>query len=316
MRTTYLLTMALVPAALIAQAPASAPAPAPAAVPAAAPAPALTFTQRFKAEQGGINQLLKAFQPEEALGKAEALLPAVKPVFDQSSLNAGRNCSFQFSDLARTYHLAGKCAVAFGNWEKGRDYFIKAQVVAKENVDQTTAVVTPTIETWKAPVAAAHQALEEGAARRAELKAKEPRTPAEDVELKNFTVHDDNIAKGEKVMKVLNQDIAGTKTELTAFGPMIDSIKKAIADEKAEMDKEIASKAFKGSREKYLAAILNPKNLETRTTKQDKLNFLFRLQFHCAGTPQAAKVKAVIDRVRADEDPFPPEKHGKKKKNS
>ena len=219
MRTTYLLTMAMLPAALIAQAPAPAPAPAPAAAP--APAPALTFTQRFKAEQAGINQLLKAFQPEEALAKAEALLPAAKPAFDQSSLNAGRNSSFQFSDLARTYHLAGKCAVASGNWEKGRDYFIKAQEVAQVNFDQTTALVTPIIETWKAPVAAAHKALEDGAARRAELKAKEPRTPAEEVELKNFLVHDDNIAKGEKVMKVLTQDIAGTRTELTAFGPMI-----------------------------------------------------------------------------------------------
>lgn len=300
MRTSSLLTMALVPAALIAQAPAP-----------------MSFSQRFKAEGPAIEQLLKAFQPQEALAKAEQLIPATKPVFDKSNVNAGRASSFQFSDLVRTYHLAGKAAVSAGDWEKGRSYFAKAKEIAQENLDQTTEVLTPAMTAWDAPMATAKKALEEGAARFAELSAKQPLTPEETSELADFNTHKQNLANGAKIGKLLTQDITTTKTERDAFGPMIEGSDKAIAAEKEEMDKEIASKKFKGSREKYLVAVLNDKNLESRATKQEKLNFLYRLQFHCKGTPQAEKVKAVIDHVRLDEAPFPvakPAKPAKKKK--
>ena len=317
MRTSLFLTLALMPAALVAQAPTQTPAPA--ATPAPAPAPVkLAFAQTLKAQQPEIVQMLKAFYPEQALARAEALLPATPPAFDKSDLNAGRNCSIQFSGLARTYHLAARCAGDAGNWEKGLSYLVKAQEVDTENLAQTTAVVTPAIENWKEPVANATKALADGAARLAELTAKTtPLTPEEDTELKNFQVHQKNIANGKLVCSTLGEDITATKKELDAFGPMIKVMEKNIAEEKQEIETGSAAKEFKGSKEKYLAAALNKKNLESRQTKQEKLNFLYRLQFHCAGTPQADKVKDVIDHVRADEDPFPPAaKKGKKKKTS
>lgn len=300
MRIPSLLTLALVPAALIAQAPAP-----------------LNFSQRFKAEGPAVEQLLKDFHPEEALAKAEAMLPTTKPVFDKSTLPLGRSSSFQFSDLVRTYHLAGKAAISAGQWEKGRDYFAKAKELGQENLDQTTAVLTPAIEAWKAPVATAKQALADGADRLKELSAKQPLTPDEDQELKNFQIHQQNVANGEKISKVLLQDIAITQTELNAFGPMIEGSSKAIKAEAEEMDKEITSAKFKGKKDKYFVAVLNPKNLEARATKQEKLNFLYRLRFHATGTPFADKVTTAIDKVRADQDPFFVEKvkkGGSKKK--
>ena len=297
MRTSSLLTLALVPAALIAQAPA-----------------ALTFSQRLATEGPVVEQLLKSFQPEQALAKAEAMLPASQPVFIKTDGTAARGCSFQFSDLARTYHLAGKAAISAGAWEKGRDYFIKAKDTAQENFDQTSAALTPAMAAWDGPMAAAKAALETGAARFAQLSAKQPLTPEETAELGNFTTHKNNITNGTMIHKVFNQDISTTKTERDAFGPMIDGSNKAIAAEKAEMDKVIASKKFKGSREKYLAAVLNAENLASRSTQQEKLNFLYRLQFHCGDSPQAAKVKAVIEHIRLNENPFPVAKPSKKKK--
>jgi hypothetical protein len=295
MRIPSLLSLALVPAALVAQTPEP-----------------MNFTQRFKAESPAIEQLLKEFQPIEALAKAESLLPKDKPVFDKSTVPAGRTSSFQFSDLVRTYHLAGKAAVSSGNWEKGRDYFVKAQELAKENFEQTTVVLTPAIEGWAGPIATAKVALAEGAARFKELGAKQPLTPEEDQELKNFQIHQQNIVNGEKVMGILNQDIKMTKTELDAFGPMIEGSSKSIKAEDEEMVKEIESAKFKGKKDKYLAAVLNPKNLEARATKQDKLNFLFRLAHHAQGTPLAEKVMTAIDKVRKDVDPFFVEKPAKK----
>jgi hypothetical protein len=299
MRTSSLLSLALVPAALVAQAPAP-----------------MTFSQRFKAEGPVVEQLLKDLQPLEALAKAEAMLPETKPTFNKSDVNAGRASSFQFSDLVRTYHLAGKAAISAGNWEKGRDYFVKARDYAQENFDQTTQVLTPAMDAWKGPLETARKAMDEGAARFTELSTKQPLTPEEDNELKNFQIHKQNLVNGEKITKLLTQDITVTKNELNAFAPMIAGSEKAITDEKTEMDKEIASKKFNGSKDKYLVAVLNPKNLEGRATKQEKLNFLFRVQFHTSNPVQVGKIKAVIDRVRKDEDPFPVAKPAAKKKKT
>ena len=296
MRMTSLLSLAMVPAALVAQAP-------------AAPA---DFSQRLKTDGPAVEQLLKEFQPLEALKKAEAMLPAAKPVFDTSSVAAGRASSFQFSDLVRTYHLAGKAAVSAGYWEKGRDYFVKAKELAQTNLEQTTAVLTPAMEAWATPMAAAKAALAEGADRLKELSAKQPLTPEEDQELKNFQVHQQNVANGEKITGILKQDIAITKTELDAFLPMIAGSEKAIKSETEEMEKEIASAKFKGKKDKYLVAVLNPKNLETRATKLEKMNFLYRLRFQAEATPFAEKVSTVIEKLRADQDPFAAEKPAKK----
>jgi hypothetical protein len=291
MRIPFLLTAALAPAALVAQ----------------APAPAkLNFTQMHKAEAPAIEQLIKDFKPAEAMKKAESLLPAAKPAFDTSNLNASRACSIQFSDLARIYHLAGKSAIAAGYWEKGRDYFLKAQEVAKENHEAIKAAIAPTLEAWKAPVAAARKALEEGGARFKELSAKQPLTPEEEQELKNFQIHQQNIANGEKLNRILQKDADDTRKEADAFQPMIDAAQKAIKDEADEVDKGAKQAQFKGNKEKYFSAILNADNLKNRATKADKLNFLFRVRFHAEGTPLAEKVDSVIDRVRQDQDPFPP----------
>jgi len=288
MRIPSLLTMALLPAALIAQAPAP-----------------LTFSQRYKAESPAIEQLIKDFQPEEAYKKAQGLLPTAKPVFDKTDANKARLCSYQFSDLVRTYHLAAKAAIAAGYWEKGREYLIAGQEVAKENHEQTQAMLTPVMEQWAGPVEAAKKAMAEGEARFKELSAKQPLTPDEEQELKNFQVHQMNITNGNKITKIFSEDIKVTKNELDFFGPLITSASKNLQTEADEMDKELASPKFKGKKDAYLAALLNAGNLKAQPNKLAQMGLLYRLRVRAEGTPLVPKVDAVIEKVRLDEDPFP-----------
>ena len=298
MRTSLLLTLALAPA-LIAQTP-----------------PPQDFAQPLAVQGPAIEKLLKAFRPQEALDQAERLLPTAEPRFDKTNPNTALASSFQFKHLANSYHLAGRAALAAGCWEKARDYFSKARQTAQSNLEQATQILTPVLETWKTPLETAKKALDEGAARLAELGAKPSLTPDEDAELRNFQVQKQNLKIGTSNTETIRRNLADLKTRADAFTPMIDSVEKAIAAEKAHMDQELAGKAYRGNRAAYLAATLNPKNLEIRETKLEKLNFLNRLQCLCAGSPQADQVKAVIERVRLDQEPFPVAKSSKKKSNS
>jgi len=157
--------------------PGSGPGPAPTPAPAAAPAQ-LTFTQTLKANKPAIEQLLKEFHPEDALAKAEALLPTAAPEFNGIDLRTASASSFQFSDLSRIYHLAAKCAMTDGLWEKGQVYLGKAKETAQSNYDHTAAAYKSSIETWTTAMATANKALTDGAGRIKELEAKQkPLTP-------------------------------------------------------------------------------------------------------------------------------------------
>ena len=297
MRTSSLLTLALVPAALMAQTPAP-----------------LAFTETLKAQGPAIEQCLKDLHPQEALVKAESLLPAAQPAFNPKDVNTARASSFQFSDLARTYHLAGRAASAAGDWEKGLAYFIKAKEIAQTNLEQTGLVLNPALDLWKGALETARKTLDAGAARLAELSAKQPLSPREDEELRNFQVEKQNRATGEQYTRIFQQDLAFLRTERDAYVQKVESAQKRIAAEKAAVDKELATnKKLKGRKENYLAAGLTASSLEFCATKEEKIHFLYRLQFLSAGTPLAEKVQAAIERVQLDQDPFPVGKSSKKK---
>ena len=80
--------------------------------------------------------------------------------------------------------------------------------------------------------------------------------------------------------------------------------------------KETSGPRHEACRARYFENQLNfQDNYTSRKTRLEKLNFLFRMRHHVAGTPLEAKVDTIIDRVRADQEPLPPEKKaGKGKK--
>ncbi len=234
-----------------------------------------SLTDRFRAEQPAITQLLATFEAKQALAKAEALLPAVKPDFDKSTAQAGLASSQTYSTLMACYSLAGKAAVTAGDWAKALDYFHKAKDLAAENSATTNALLTPALENWNKAVDTATKALADGSARRAELQAKAARSESEELELKNFQVFEDNTKKGPMVIQSIKGNLDGLKADSEGFTGVIEGVDKSLKAEKDQLD----AAPFKGDKAKYVAAVMNPTNLATRTTKADKIAFVNRLLF-------------------------------------
>lgn len=234
-----------------------------------------TLSQRFKAESPAINQLLTSFEGKQALAKAEALIPANKPEFDKSTPAKGIVSSQEFGALMNIYTVAGKAAVASGDWEKAVGYFHKAKEIAVDNSTGTAAALAPAIETWKKAESAGKIFLEEGAARRKELLELATRSESEEVELKNFKTHEDNVKKGPMAVAQLRGTLDGLKEDADHFDGPISGIEKSIQAEK----EQIESPQFKGDKVKYVNAVMNSTNLESRASKADKIGFVNRLLF-------------------------------------
>lgn len=274
-----------------------------------------TLTQKFKAESPAINQLLTSFEGKQALAKTEALMPANKPEFDKSSPAKGLASSSEYAALMSIYTLAGKAAVTTGDWEKAAGYFRKAKEIATENQAGAAVALAPAIETWKKAESTGKTYLEEGAARRKELLEKTSRSESEEVELKNFQTHEDNVKKGPMAVSQLQGILDGLKDDADHFDVPIAGIEKSIKAEKEQID----SPQFKGDKIKYVNAVMNPTNLDTRATKADKIGFVNRLLFLDPNNKKALKQIDILLGKAAPEPESPakkaPSKSKKKKGN-
>ncbi|MBL0311224.1 MAG: hypothetical protein IPP78_00645 [Holophagaceae bacterium] len=272
-------------------------------------APALA--QRFKAESPAINQLLTSFEGKQALAKAEAMMPANKLEFDKSSPAKGLASSTEFGALMNIYTLAGKAAVTAGDWEKAVGYFRKAKEIAEENHAGAASALAPVMDTWRKAETAGKAFLQEGAARKKELLEKATRSESEEVELKNFKTHEDNVQKGPMVVKQLQDMVDGLKEDASHFEGPIAGIEKSIKSEK----EQIESPQFKGDKIKYVNAVMNPTNLETRATKTDKIGFVNRLLFLDPNNKKSLKqLDVLLGKAAPEPEKKAPAKSKSKKK--
>lgn len=277
-----------------------------------APTTAPTLSQRFKAESPGITQLLASFESKEALAKAEALIPANKPEFDNSSPAKGIASSQEFGTLMNIYTISGKAAVSSGDWEKGVGYFHKAKEIAAENAAGTAVALAPAMEMWRKAESTGKTFLEEGAVRQKELLEKASRSESEEVELKNFRTHEDNLKKGPLAVAQLKGMVDGLKEDADHFDGPISGIEKSIKAEKEQMD----SPQFKGDKIKYVNALMNPTNLAAQSTKADKIGFVNRLLFLDPSNKKALKQLDVLLGKAAPEPEKPAPSKSKKKKGN
>jgi hypothetical protein len=351
MRTNPCL-LALIPAALIAQAPAH-----------------IDYMTVQKTEGPKVEDLLKEFKPTEALKTATSLLPETVPAFDSSAPAAAMQCSVSFSGLVRLYLLAGKAAGEAGEWEQVLGFCEKAQAVATTNYEGTKQAAQPILDNWNQALAAAQKFVDENGERIKALQAKPGRnadeekeyqdlvakdqvyqttkdkaakneaakflkahldryreldakalTAAEQQDIKALATAQDNLQKGPATLKAIQGAVDQTKAEADSIPTKIETIKKNLVDEKTEIAKGIAAIKIKGktvsatsgpkfeeARTKYFDNVLNTKsNYESRPTKVEKLNFLYRLRHNVNGMPIQSKVDEFIGRVKADQDPIPP----------
>jgi len=350
MRIPAPMFLALVPAALVAQAPATP-----------------DYMAVVKEETPKIDELLKAAQPLEALKRAEGLLPATLPTFDKADPRAAMKTSVSFSGLTRLYLLAARAAGQAGEWEKVVELCTKADECARANYEGTRTALTPVITAWKDAIAKSNDFIAQNGER---LKGvvPTPRTAEEEAFFKEFLKKDEiyrttksaseksdaakflqpNVlkfreleAKGNKALqdqadldalkvnkanaengpttvKALQDNIDATKAEADLIPAKIEAMKKTLADEAAEIAKGVAAVKVKGKEDKKLKyhenVIKTKSNYDSRPTPVDKLNFLFRVRHHVVGTPLEAKVDEIIDHVRKGEDPLAAPKAAKGKK--
>lgn len=128
MRTPFLFPAALVCCALNAQAP-------------------VNLVEAFNREAAAINKLIADLHPQEALAKAESLIPAQKPTFDTTNLNTISQSSSNFRGLSAIYKACGNAAASAGDWAKALEYYEKAVATSKEGRDTFKAQATAQAET-------------------------------------------------------------------------------------------------------------------------------------------------------------------------
>lgn len=264
-----------------------------------------TLAQRFKAEAPSLDKLLKEREGNQAMAKADGLIPATPLVFDKTTPATGLASSADFSALMAVYSYAGKAALVAGDWEKALQSFKKAEEIAKTNAIETAEALAPTIEGWKAAIANGKKVMEEGVARKAELKAKAQRDERDEQELKNFEIHENNIRMGPIQVAKIQGSLDGLKSDSEGFAKAIDGVQKSLVEENENLVK------FKGNKVKYVAAVYNPKNMALRQKEEDKLNFLVRLVFL---DPKNQKVQGEMDRLMGKAPVVPPKATRSKKK--
>lgn len=330
MRTPFLVPAALVCCALNAQAP-------------------VNLVEAFNREAATINKLIADLNPQEALAKAESLIPAQKPTFDTTNLNTISQSSSNFRGLSAIYKACGNAAASTGDWAKALEYYEKAVATSKEGRDTFKAQATPqaeaalekvksgyalTKEQWGKlrPVLVARDA--EYLKLKADLEALPKRTKEQDGTLKelidvlpriqaDIKTNDDKLKLFENAIRQ-NESVVVSIQEMTK--ELDQAVVKAEADaknisdmiqsQKAEIDVFNAGLLKKNKNTKILGnknwtnAVIAGKSNFTGKTPLEHSNLLNRLLVLDPGNKAAEKA---LQNVKQGREPFFVEK-GKSKK--
>jgi hypothetical protein len=302
MRTPAFLSLFLVSAALVAQAPASAPAQAP------IQAPAQSLGDQVKAERPAIEQLMAELKYPEAMKRAEALIPAVKPTFNKTdNTTLVQSCSL-FLDLATAYRLAAETADSAGAWEKALDYAKAGRDAAMESYAGVKEPFTKNAADYALVSARAKQVLLENDDRIKELKAKKVLDAGERQELDLALGVEREVGDSLKWSKFFQAYVDVAKRESGAYDPLV----KVMEDKLQGEANQVADyKAGKGDRLKWVDAVIStPAYLEAQGDRAGKARWLYRL---ATLAPENKKVQHQLD-VLNGKAAAPPAKAGKKGK--
>jgi hypothetical protein len=290
MRTTALLSLLLVSTALVAQ------------------APALSLGDRVKAERPAVDQLLADLKFPEAQKRAEALLPAEKPVFDKTSNQTLVTSSSQYVDLGQAYRMAVEAADAAGAWEKALEYAKAAKALSLECYEGVQKPFGDTVAYYQQSGARAKQVLEENADRIKELKGKTVLDPGERQELDLALGVEKEVVDSAKWVKFFQAYIDVAKRESTSYDPLVKVMEDKLKAESAQVEEY---KAGKGDRNKWVEAVVSsPAYLEAQGDKAGKARWLYRL---ATIDPDNKKVQHQLDILHGRATaPKAPVKKGKK----
>ena len=288
MRTPALLCSVLLSAALLAQ----------------APPPSLG--DRVKAERPLFEQLLADLKYPEAMKRAEALLPAARPVFDKKDNSTlVQSCAANL-DVAEALRLAAEAADSAGAWEKALDYAKTAKTLANECYAGVKEPFTQTVAYYKQAGARAQQVLDENADRIKELKGKSALDPGERQELDLALGVEKEVLDCAKWMKFFQTYLDVTKRENEAYDPLVKVMEDKIKGEATQIEEY---KAGKGEKTKWVEAVVSsPAYLEAQGDKAGRARWLYRL---ATIDPENKKVQHQLD-ILNGKAAAAPTKEGKK----
>jgi hypothetical protein len=326
MRLAKTSTLALLPAALIAQ----------------APAPGIS--QLLRSEQPVIDKLVKDLKTQEALAKAEALIATPKPAYDNKDLNSVAQSQNTYRDLVSAHILAAKTAIAAGDWEKASKILEAGLALAKENQSLFNAGAKPTLDGWVkadtdaqkflAEYPSKSQALKDDLAKFTAAKSdqeaikkmnKEQRTAlnewakkaqAEDEELAHLDadkkVHDGNAATAVKVKGFIDGINADCQSVVKIVSTSIEKNQariKAQADEIKTFNGKQAEKKPAGKKKvapiTWVEAVMNDHQNIEKLPVADQVGFLNRL---LVLEPKNEKAQKTLANILAGKAPFEAEK--------
>jgi hypothetical protein len=289
MRKAAFLTLLLVPAALVAQ------------------APAQSLGERVKVERPAIEQLMAELKFPEALKRAEALLPPTRPVFDKTNNQTlVQSCAANL-DLAQANRLAAEAADSAGAWEKALDYAKTAKSLAVESYAGVKEPFSQTVTYYTQLEARAKQVLEENDARIKELKAKTNLDAGDRQELDLALGVEKEVVDDAKWVKFFQTYLDVTKRESEAYDPLVKLMEEKL---KNEADQIADYKAGKGDKAKWVEAVISsPAYLEAQGDKAGKARWLYRL---ATLEPENKKVQRQLDILNGNAPAPKPGKKGKK----
>jgi hypothetical protein len=300
MRTPAFLSLFLVPAALVAQAPAPAPAP--------VPAPVQSLGDQVKAERPTIEQLMAELKYPEAMKRSEALIPAVKPIFNKTDNTTLVQSCAVFLDLATAYRLAAETADSAGAWEKALEYAKAGREAARESYAGVKEPFTKNAADYALVSARAKQVLLENDDRIKELKAKTVLDAGERQELDLALGVEREVGDSLKWSKFFQTYVDVAKRESGAYDPLVKVMEDKL---KSEADQVADYKAGKGDRLKWVDAVIStPAYLEAQGDRAGKARWLHRL---ATLAPENKKVQHQLD-ILNGKAAAPPAKGGKKGK--
>ena len=254
-----------------------------------AQAPEPTLTQRLRSERPEIERLIRELQARDALKRAEALLPAAKPSFDNSNIQTQVGSFSKFGELAQAHYLAFKAADAAGYWEKALDYIKQAKSLAVENYAAVKDPFTKASEAYlhlaqKTRASAQHtrEMLKENELYIMTLREKKEKDESDKQQLdlvakeeKNLPETDKKAEEAEKWAKQFQAFLDSAKQDAERYEPFVAAEEKRIKDQEAQIEEY---KFGRGDKRKWVEAIAaNPSTYAALTEKQDQIAFFYRL---------------------------------------
>lgn len=279
------LFLALIPAALVAQAP-----------------EAQTFSQRLRAEAPAVEKLLGEFRAQEARPKAEALLPSQVAPWDESDPQAQLASFGLYREYLYAYFLAARATDASGDWEKALEYYQRTRDIAKINAEKTGAKFPALVSYYKDLAERSRKTLAENADYIQTLRTKANPDPGDLQQLELIQKEEESIGKSTKSAQVFEGYVETTKKEADYYSRSAEQE----ASQIRSLETALAEYSFKNDKVKFVEGILVSKGyLESQyPDKAARVRFLYRLR---SLDPGSRRVVKEIEAQTGVQLPLPPE---------